>query len=76
MYGWVLLTQDEINSFNPSKGEPHKMKKLMSLMIGLAFLSTTVVVAFADDAATTTAKKTTKAKTTKTKKTTAAKTTA
>ena len=52
------------------------MKKLMTLMLGLAFLGTTIVV-FADDASTTTtAKKTTKTKATKTKKTTAAKTTA
>ena len=50
------------------------MKRLMTLMLGLAFLGTTVVV-FADDASTTT-KKTTKTKATKTKKTTAAKTTA
>ncbi|MGB7762750.1 MAG: hypothetical protein WBL61_23145 [Bryobacteraceae bacterium] len=55
------------------------MKKLMTLMLGLAFLSTTVVVAFADEPTTTT-KKTTKTKATKATKTkkatTAAKTTA
>ena len=44
------------------------MKKLMTLMLGLAFLTTTISVAFGDDA--TTAKKTAKAKKTKAKKTT------
>lgn len=49
------------------------MKKLMSLMLGLAFLSTTVTVVFADDAAKDTTKTTTKKvtkKATKAKKTT------
>jgi len=43
------------------------MKKLMTLMLGLAFLTTTVSVAFGDD--TTTKKSTTKTKKTKAKKT-------
>lgn len=58
-----------------SKGEPQEMKKLMSLMLGLAFLGTTVTVVFADDAAkdtTKTEKKQTK-KPAKAKKTTEAK---
>ena len=49
------------------------MKKLMSLMLGLAFLSTTVTVVLADDAAKDTTKTTTKKvtkKATKAKKTT------
>jgi hypothetical protein len=74
MYGWDYKRRTRKSS-NISQGEPHKMKKLMTLMLGLAFLSTTVVVAFADDAATTTTKKKS-TKPAKTKKTTAAKTTA
>ena len=31
------------------KGEPQTMKKLMTLMLGLAFLTTTVAVSFAQD---------------------------
>ncbi|MGB9455426.1 MAG: hypothetical protein ABSB23_11050 [Bryobacteraceae bacterium] len=50
------------------------MKRLMTLMLGLSFLTATVAVAFADDAATTTTKKK-PTKKAKTKKTTAAKTT-
>jgi hypothetical protein len=45
------------------------MKKLMTLMLGLAFLTTTVVVTFAQDTGTTTSK-TKKAKKTKTQGTT------
>ena len=44
-----------------SKGET-AMKKLMTLMLGLAFLTTTVVVTFAQDTATTKTKKAKKAK--------------
>jgi hypothetical protein len=52
-----------------------RMKKLMSLMLGLAFIGSTVTVVLADDAATTkttvkeTVKKTVKAKKTVVKKT-------
>jgi hypothetical protein len=48
-----------------------RMKKLMSLMLGLAFIGSTVTVVFADDAATskTVEKKTSKAKKTVEKKT-------
>ncbi len=51
------------------------MKKLMSLMLGLAFIGSTVTVVLADDAAktATTATKKKPAKTTKAKKTTEAK---
>ena len=54
------------------------MKKLMSLMLGLAFIAGSVTVVLADDAAkdttkTTVTKKVTKAKATKAKKTTEAK---
>jgi len=51
------------------KGEPHKMKKLMTLAMALSFLAGSV--AFADDAATTATKatKATKAKATKAAKT-------
>jgi hypothetical protein len=38
------------------------MKKLMTLMLGLAFLTTTVAVTFAQDTATTKTKKAKKAK--------------
>ncbi|MGP8243081.1 MAG: hypothetical protein ACLQVN_01020 [Bryobacteraceae bacterium] len=38
------------------------MKKLMTLMLGLAFLTTTVVVTFAQDTATTKTKKSKKGK--------------
>jgi len=46
------------------------MKKLMSLMLGLAFLGTTVTISFADDAKDTTKKETKAVKKTKAKKTT------
>jgi hypothetical protein len=52
------------------------MKKLMTLMLGLTFLTATVAVSYADDTTTATKKtKASKTKATKTKKTTAAKTT-
>jgi len=52
------------------------MKRLMTLMLGLSFLTATVAVSFADDAAsTTTKKKPAKTKMTKAKKTTGTKST-
>ena len=51
------------------------MKKLMSLMLGLAFIGSTVTVVLADDAAKDTTKTTAKKDTSKTKATKAKKTT-
>jgi hypothetical protein len=44
-----MITQDEFRSSHP-KGEAHKMKKLMTLMLGMTLMFGTVAVVFGQDA--------------------------
>jgi len=71
-----MMIVEQKSSSNAVKGDSQNMKKLMTLMLGLSFLTACVAVSYADEATTATKKtKATKTKATKAKKTTGEKAT-